>query len=129
VSQEPSDFDLSAAWFRRAQSDTKPFIEAFAVRMEDALPGRVVVERRKDGLFSKHSHVVSVAIATERNKYVLSFEKSHLVASRMNIVGGINLKTQVMEIPEWLVDLNHDIRVIADRAGAAQNILHDFLMS
>ena len=73
----PSDLDLSAAWYRKAQGDLRAFAEAFATRMEGAIPGHVTVERKRDGLFSKSTHVAKVAIDTGPNVYVVRLEKNH----------------------------------------------------
>ncbi|HJU16579.1 MAG TPA: hypothetical protein VJ770_08905 [Stellaceae bacterium] len=123
------DFDLSMAWYRKAQSDLRAFMEAFAVRMAGAAPDRVKVERRRDGLFSRTSHVARVTIASDPNVYVLSFDNSHLSAHRAKAVRGVILKSEPMDFPEWLAALNADLQRLAERAGAAQNVLHDFLMS
>jgi hypothetical protein len=34
-----------------------------------------------------------------------------------------------MAVPEWLAALNADVQLLAERAGAAHGVLHDFLMS
>ncbi|WP_266168702.1 hypothetical protein [Dyella subtropica] len=125
----PNDFDLSAAWFRKAQGDLKAFMEAFAVRLEGAIPGRVTVERQKDGLFSRISHAVKVTVEAQNHIYVLALQKSRLSAHRSKVVRGVTLSTEHMEVPEWLGGLNSDIQALAEQAGSAQNVLHDFLMS
>jgi len=129
VSDGPNEFDLSAAGIRRAQTDTKAFMEAFAVRMEGAIPDRVKVERHRDGLFSKLSHVASVSITLEQHVYVLVLDKAHLLAQRTRIVRGVTLKSEQLAVPVWLQDLQRDIAAMAEYAGAAQQVLHDFLMS
>lgn len=125
----PGEFDLSAAWYRKAQGDLRAFLEGFAARMEGAIPGHVTVERRRDGLFSKSSHVVKVAIDAGPAVYVLNFDNNHLAALRSKAVRGVTLKSEPMPVPEWLAALNADIQRLADQAGAAHGVLHDFLMS
>ena len=125
----PSEFDLSAAWYRKARGDVKTFVEGFATRMEAAIPGRVRIERRRDGLFSKTSHVVRVAIDSDPNVYILSLDGDRLSAQRAKSVRGVTLKSEAMDFPEWLAALNADIQRLAERAGAAEGVLHDFLMS
>ena len=125
----PNDFDVSAAWFRKAQGDLKAFMEAFAVRLEGALPGRVSVERKKDSLFAKTSHAEKVVVEAQNHVYVLALQKSRLSAHRSKIVHGVTLSTEPMNVPEWLGALNGDIETLAAHAGSAQTVLHDFLMS
>lgn len=125
----PGEFDLSAAWYRKAQGDLRAFLEGFAARMEGALPGRVTVERRRDGLFAKTSHVVKVAIDAGPAVYVLHLENNHLSALRAKSVRGVTLKSEPMAVPEWLAALNVEIQRLAEQVDAAHGVLHDFLMS
>ena len=124
-----SDFDLSAAWYRRAQGDLRAFLEAFATRMERAIPGRVTVERKRDGLFSKTSHVAKIAIDTRPNVYVVALDNKQLTALRSKAVRGVTLKSEPLDFPDWLAGLSADIQRLAERDGAAHDVLHDFLMS
>lgn len=126
---EAGDFDLGMAWYRKAQGDLRAFLEAFAARMDGAVPGRVKIERRRDGLFSRTSHVVKVTITGETNAYVLTLDDGHLSAARAKSVRGVTLKSETMDFPEWLSALNADLQRLAERAGGAQTALHDFLMS
>lgn len=129
MTSAPGDFDLSMAWYRRAQGDLRAFIEAFAARMDGALPGRVKIERRRDGLFSRTSHVVKVTIAGDLNAYTLALDDNRLSAWRTKSVRGVTLKSEPMDFPEWLAVLNADLQLLAEQASAAHNVLHDFLMS
>ena len=129
MSRDPSELDLSAAWFRRAQGDFKAFIAAFGARMEGALPGRVTLERKRDGFFSTQSHVVRVLIETEANIYSLSLVQNRLIAFRTKAVRGVTLKSEEIPVPDWLQALDAEIRKLAEHAGFAQTVLHDFLMS
>jgi hypothetical protein len=129
LSSIPSDFDLNAAWYRKTQGDLKAFMEAFAVRLEGAMPGRVSVERQKDGLFSKTSHAARIAVEARDHLYLLELQKGRLSACRSKSVRGVTLSTEHMEVPAWLSALQSDIQALAEHAGAAQSVLHDFLMS
>lgn len=129
MENEAGDFDLGMAWYRKTQGDLRAFLEAFAVRMDGAVPGRVKIERRRDGLFSRTAHVVKVTISGEANAYVLSLDDGRLAAERAKSVRGVILKSEAMDFPQWLSALNADLQRLADRAGNAQSVLHDFLMS
>jgi hypothetical protein len=122
-------FDLSAAWMRKAQGDLGSFMEAFATRMSGALPGRVGIERKRDGFFSSRSHVVKVTIETEHHVYILLFDNARLAAQRAKAVRGVTLKSDALPVPEWLAALNHEIEALAGEMGVARRIIHDFLMS
>ncbi len=129
MSGDPSEFDLSAAWLRRAQGDFQAFIAAFGARMDGALPGRVTLERKRNGFFSTQSHVARVMIETEANIFTLSLVQNRLVAMRTKSVRGVVLKSEEMTVPAWLAALDAEIKALAEHAGSAQTVLHDFLMS
>lgn len=125
----PDNFDLNAAWFRKAQGDLKAFMEAFAVRLQGAVPGRVAVQREKDGFFSKTSHATRITVDAHDHVYVIGLNKNQLTTHRSKVVHGVTLSTQQMDVPAWLAELHNDIQLLAEHAGNAQTVLHDFLMS
>ena len=129
MSNGPNEFDLSAALTRKAQVDSKAFIEAFAVRLEGALPSQVLVERERDGLFSKTRHVIKVSISLDSRVYALTIDRNRLQAQRSKSVHGVILKSEVLDMTSWLQDLEQDIASLAEYAGSGQQVLHDFLMS
>lgn len=127
MSAAPDDFDMNAAWLRRSETDLRAFMEAFAVRLEGALPRRVTVERKRDGLLSKTSHVVGVKIQGERAIYQISFHKGEISASRAKLVRGVVISTATVPVPHWLGEVSAEVQALADQAGAAGDVLHDFL--
>ena len=126
---EPSGFDLAAAWTRRAGTDMRAFTEALAARLAPALPGRVAVERRRDGLFSSASHVSRIAIRFDDALLTLEHEHGALRARRAKIVRGVSIGSQDLAVPAWLGEVVSRTRALGDSAGEAHAVLHDFLMS
>ena len=45
------DLDLLAASLRADSSDLSAFVESMAAKLEEAVPGRVRVDRRRTGMF------------------------------------------------------------------------------
>ncbi len=125
----PGEFDLGAAWLRRANGDMQAFMEGLAVRLMGALPGRVEVDRKRDGLFSRDSHVVRIAVTADSGLYALSIDHGRLTARRSKIVRGVSIGSETLAVSDWLQRLNQDIRSLGEQAGAAHAVLHDFLMS
>ncbi len=115
--------------FGGRQGDLKAFLEAFPARMEGALPGRVAVERRRNGLFSRHTHVVSIAISTDDHVYTLRLDGPNVATWRSKAVRGVTLRSEQMSASEWLAALNDDIEALTQQAGAAHDVIHRFLMS
>lgn len=123
------EFDLHAAWVRRAQGDTRAFMEALAARLESALPGRVQIARKKDGLFAKTSHVASLAINTGNTLYTLEQDGTGLRAGRSKSSRGVVLKRETMPVPAWLTALAADLQALSAEIEGAHAVLQNFLMS
>jgi hypothetical protein len=127
MTSEPDDFDVEAAWLRRSQGDLRAFMEALAVRLEGALPRHVSVERRRDGLLSKTSHVACVELSTDRSVHRVALNKGVLAASRAKVVRGVVISTAPISVAEWLAEVRAEVRALAEQAGDAADVLHDFL--
>lgn len=122
-------FDLAAADWRRSLTDEKSFVEALATRLSQALPEKTRVERERH-LFSKEEVVRSIAVAFDRNEYMLHFEKRHGVRTeRAVVVRGIRLKTEPLEFSQWLSALSTEITEYANSHMHLRSVLEQFLMS
>ena len=121
------DFDLDAAWIRRAESDLAAFMEALAARLEGALPGRVKVERRRDGLLSKTSHVQRITLQGDKAIYEIVREKLGVSTTRTKAVRGVSISSTALPTPEWLAEVRAEVRRLADQIGGAAEGLRDFL--
>ncbi|AWP25104.1 MAG: hypothetical protein M0Z85_00730 [Gammaproteobacteria bacterium] len=126
---EIRDFDLHAAWIRRAQTDLHAFLEALATRLEGALPGRVQVERKRDGLLSATRHVIAITIQVDGSRYLLDAHDHDVRASRQHEVRGVVLKTESLPLDRWLQDLEDELRRLSGSLEGARGILQDFLTS
>ncbi|MHB1513620.1 hypothetical protein [Acidiferrobacter sp.] len=126
---EVRDFDLHAAWIRRAQTDLHAFLEALAARLEGALPGRVQVERKREGFLTGPKRVVGITIRTDDNRYVLDAHNHEIHASRQHDVRGVVLKTETLTLDRWLQDLEEELRRLSGALEGARGVLQDFLTS
>ena len=129
MGSDSSGFDLAAAWSRRAGTDLRAFAEALAARLEPALPGRVLVERRRDGFFSSTSHVARIAIRFEDAVLTLVQDHGQLSATRAKVVRGVTIGSQDLAVPAWLDEVVSRTRALGAGSGEAHAVLHDFLMS
>jgi len=127
MSAQPDEFDLEAAVLRRSQVDLRAFMEALAVRLEGALPQQVSVERRRDGLLSKTSHVAGIEVRTEKAIYTLTLLKGVLTATRAKVVRDVVISTSSVTAAVWLGEVRAEISSLAQKSGDAADILHDFL--
>ena len=127
MSAQPDEFDLEAAVLRRSQVDLQAFMEALAVRLEGALPQQVSVDRRRDSLLSKTTHVARIEVRTEKAIYTLTLLKGVLAATRAKVVRSVVISTSSVTAAAWLSDVRAEVSSLAQQSGAAADILHDFL--
>ena len=127
MNAEIDPFDLDAAGIRRALTDLRAFMEALAVRLQGALPDRVTVERRRDGLLSATRHVHEIALRGEGGEYRLRFDKGTLSATRAKTVRGVVIGTSEQPVPQWLGEVRAEVASLAGAMGSASDGLHDFL--
>ena len=127
VSGSPDEFDLDAAFLRRSEGDLRAFMEALAVRLEGAAPGRIRVDRRKDGLLSKTSHVAKIAFQGERGLYELDNDRGRVGAKRAKLVRGVVISSAVISVEEWLTEVKAEVKALAEQAGSSSDTLHGFL--
>ncbi len=126
---EINSFDLHAAWIRRAETDLHAFLEALATRLEQALPGRVQVDRKREGLFKANKHVAGVVVQTDNGRYVLDAHTPHVQTSRQHEVRGVVVKNETLPLDLWLQSLENDLRTLSGTMENTRGILHDFLTS
>ncbi len=102
-------------------------MEALAARLQGALPDRVTVDRRRDGLLSRTTHVHEIALRGEGAEYRLRFDKGTLTATRAKAVRGVVISTNEEPVPQWLGEVRAEVAALAGSMGSASDVLHDFL--
>jgi hypothetical protein len=127
VSGEPDQFDLDGAVLRRSETELRAYMEALAVRLEGALPGRVEVQRKRDGLLSQSKHVARIAVRGDRAVYELARDRSGLIATRAKLVRGVNISSSTILPREWLAEVRAEVQSLAEQAGSTSDALHGFL--
>ena len=88
VSANIDPFDLDAAILRKNEGDMRSFLTALAARLEQALPGRITIERKRDGLFSSSTHVVRIELAMDNAAYAISLDRAGVKTTRAKVVRG-----------------------------------------
>ena len=129
VSVESDDlqFELVASSLRADTGDLKAFIEALAVKLEGALPGRARVERKGDGLFSRTKHVYRIAVEFGENRYEIIHSAGQIQATVGKAVRGIVLKTEHVSLDEWIDQLSRDLTAEANRSEQSRLALQRLL--
>jgi hypothetical protein len=124
---ENGSFDMLAASLRADMSDLNTFVEVLAGKVEDALPGRVTIERRGGGLFSREKKVHRIEINLDNNRYALLADRGRIQARRSNAVRGIVLKTEELSLDSWIDLLSRDLAAEAEQSESARVALERLL--
>jgi hypothetical protein len=119
---EDPDFDLVAASLRADTVDMRAFAEALAVKLEQALPGLVEVER-KGGLFSRDKAVRSISATFGEQCYRLDVDGGRVEASRRRSVRGIVLNTDRLGLDEWIDGLSRELTTAASTSEQSRAAL------
>lgn len=122
------DFDLQAAWLRRFGADAESNLQAFALRLKEALPDLVSVHESR-GLFSRTGKVTGVSVVIGESQYALELAHGRLKASVAMVVRGITLNTKILEPAEWFAQLARETKTASEHAKALSQSLAAFMAS
>ncbi|WEG11180.1 hypothetical protein PU629_13490 [Pullulanibacillus sp. KACC 23026] len=123
------EFDLSAAIWRKGLTDEKAFIAALAERLSQALPGKVRVEKKKK-LFSKDGYVSLIEVVFEDEHFIIQFHPQHgVTAEKAKVVREVRLKSDRVELDEWLSALSAEIEGYAEKHRDIRSSLERFLLN
>lgn len=120
------DVDLLAASLRSSSSDLATFVEVLADKLEEALPGRVIVERRGRFL-GKDKRVARLQCELGDQRYMLTARDGAVQTRRAKAVRGIVLKTEDVPLAEWLDALARDLATEAQSSERARLALEELL--
>jgi hypothetical protein len=126
--QPDLDLDLVAASLRADSSDLRAFVEALAVKLEDAVPGAVTVERRRDGMFGRKL-VRRIALDASGQRLELRADGASIQTRCARLSGGIVLKNEDVSTDEWLRTLGealaHEARGSLTTRQALERLLNE----
>ena len=119
--------DLLAASLRSDTSDLSAFVESLATKLEEAMPGRVRVDRRRSGMFGAKS-VRSVSVDLGDRRLELRTEGGTVQTHCARLSGGIVLKNEVLETDAWLAALSEALADEARRSETTRKALERLLI-
>jgi hypothetical protein len=121
-----TDLDLLAASLRADASDLDAFVEGLAVKLEDAVPGRVQVSR--SGGFRKPKRVQRIALDAGDLRLELSYNGGALETSCSRLSGGIVLKRESLDTDAWVAALGEVLAEEAKRSETTRAALERLIM-
>jgi hypothetical protein len=120
------DIDLLAASLRADASDLGAFVEALAVKLEEAVPGAVKVERRRDGMFGP-KRVRRIGLDAGGVRLELGAEGAAVRCTCSRLSGGIVLKREELGTDEWLHALGEALAAQAQHSQTTRQALERLL--
>ena len=126
-SGDDGGFELLSSSLRASSGDLTTFVEVLAFKLEQALPGRVKVERRAVRRFAKEKRVARIEIALGDNRYVAVAKDGSLETRRAKAVRGVVLKTELLPLDAWLEALGRDLAVEAEASEQSRLALEQLL--
>ena len=120
------DIDLVAASLRADAGDVGAFVEALAVKLEEAVPGAVRVERRREGLFGPKL-VRRIALDAGGQRLELRAGDGSVQTYCSRVSGGIVIKSEELGTDEWLRALGEALAVQAENSQTTRQALERLL--
>jgi hypothetical protein len=124
---DESGFELLAASLRSSSGDLATFVEVLADKLEQALPGRVAVERRAVRRFSKERRVARIELALGDNRYIAVAQGGALETRCAKAVRGVVLKTEELPLEAWLEALARELASEAEASEQSRLALEQLL--
>ena len=113
MDDELTSLGVSASLARLYAADQRGFVEQLALTLESALPGEVEVER-KGGLFAE-KRICGLKVPLGDFLYVLRIPpRGPIDAERTKVVRGIKLKTESIQMEEWLTAVADEMSAYAE---------------
>lgn len=123
---QEGSFDMVAAGLRADATDLNAFVEALAVKLEGALPGRVAIVRR-GGLFSRSKAVREISVDMGDCRYTLVSDGGRIETARRNEVRGIAIKSEQLELDDWISGLSRELEAAARESADGRQALERLL--
>jgi hypothetical protein len=124
----PVDIDLVASSLRADAGDLAAYVEGLAAKLEDVLPGRVRVQRRRGGLRGPKA-VRRIAIDVGDRRLELLSDGGSLETRCSRLSGGIVLKSEVLETDAWLAVVSETLAAEAGRSEKTRQALERLLIN
>jgi hypothetical protein len=110
------DFDLATASLRADSGDVRILLQVLCEQLADALGDKMQI-RRGGGRFRKSSAVEGVSIDLGSDQFAATLDGSSLTCSIARASGGIRIRSEQVQVDEWLSRL---LRALQDEATHSQ---------
>ncbi len=120
------DLELLAASLRADTSDLTAFVESLAAKLEEAVPARTRVERRRSGMFGPKA-VRRITVDLGDRRLELRYDGGSVQTQGSKLSGGIVLKNEPLDADAWLAALSEALATEARRSETTRKALERLL--
>lgn len=120
------DLELLAASLRADTSDLTAFVESLAAKLEEAVPARTRVERRRNGMFGPKA-VRRITVDLGDRRLELRYDGGSVQTQGSKLSGGIVLKNEPLDGDAWLAALSEALATEARRSETTRKALERLL--
>jgi hypothetical protein len=120
------DIELVTASLRADAGDLSTFVEAMAVKLEQALPQATTVERRREGMFGP-KRVRRISVDAGGRRLELRADGASVQTLCARVSGGIVLKSDEVPTDDWLRMLGEALADQAQRSETTRRALERLL--
>jgi hypothetical protein len=121
---EAGGIDLLAASLRADARDLDTFFEVLASKLSASFPESTSVDREG---FRGRGRVKSISVELGEHRYELMRAAAAVTCLRARRVRGIVLKSDELEVDDWIDSLSHDLGEAADKSERGRNALERML--
>ena len=101
-------------------------MESLAAKLEEAVPGRTRIDRRRTGMFGPKS-VRALSVDLDDRRLELRADRGAIQTRWARLSGGIVLKNEELDIQPWLGMLSEALAAEASRSEATRKALERLL--
>lgn len=121
------DLSLAAATLRSNSSDVHILLKALCDELADSLGERLRIERA-GGRLHKSDAIASVQIAIGGNQYDAAVDGAALRCTVGHISGGIRIRSESVDVDQWLVRLLEALKDEATHSESARQALENIVI-
>lgn len=121
------DLNMAAASLRSSSSDVHVLLKSLCDELSDTLGERLTFQRGA-GRFRKSDATTSVQIAMATDRFEATVDGAALRCSIGHYSGGIRIRSEVVDMDEWIVRLLGALQVEASHSEVARHALENIVI-
>ncbi len=126
MSQDPLDLELATTAILADNHDVKGLLEMLARQLSATLGSKVTVER-EGGILRKSKEIRALRVAFGAKTFVAEIARGSLVTAIALESGGIRIRTDKVEMGDWLAGLLAELQVAASSNQASRMALEQIV--